>query len=222
MQESRYDIKSCDGFSELKTFRKERIVALILAAGRSTRMGVFKPLLPLGRRTILETILHRYRLAGISDILVVLGHRAEEVQTILDKSSTACVINDQYDEGMFSSIRVGAGSLSGACDAFFLHPADIPLVRPETLRRLISVRAETKKRILYPCYQQRRGHPPLICETMIPAILEFNEPGGMRALLRCYAQESLNVDGDDPGILADMDTKEDYDRFLHSGAGEII
>lgn len=198
---------------ELKTMHKEKISALILAAGRSTRMGDFKPLLPLNGQTIIEILIELFRSAGISEILVVLGHRAAEIRTVLEKQGIPWVINEQYDSGMFSSIQAGVKNLSPDCGAFFLEPADIPLVRPETLSRLISVRREKKARICHPCHLGRRGHPPLLSAVLIPDILAFDEPGGMRALLSRYSEDALNVDCGDPGILVDLDTPKDYEKI---------
>lgn len=190
----------------------EKITALILAAGRSTRMGAFKPLLPLRGQTVLETLIDVYRSAGIS-ILVVLGHQAASVQKILEKQRIPWVCNERYDSGMFSSIQAGVKNLNRNCGAFFLQPADIPLIRPETLHHLIGVRREKNALICYPCYEGRRGHPPLIAAALIPAILADAEPGGMRALLHRYNGEALNVESGDPCILMDIDTPEDYAKI---------
>lgn len=191
----------------------EKIAALILAAGRSRRMGAFKPLLPLCGQTVLEVLLHVYRSSGVSDILVVLGHRAAEAIPVLKTHGVAWTINEQYDQGMFSSIQAGVKNLSPDCTAFFLQPADIPLVRRETLKSLIAVQREKKALVCHPCHGGKRGHPPLISTALIPAILAFDEPGGMRELLFCYKEDALNVDCNDPGILKDFDTPEDYTRI---------
>lgn len=192
---------------------EEKIAALILAAGRSTRMGTFKPLLPLGRKTIIETLIDLYRSAGISDMLIVLGHRADDVRPILERQDIPWTINEHYDQGMFSSIQTGVKNINPDSKAFFLHPVDIPLVRPETLSRIIGIRSKKKASICYPCHEGRRGHPPLISTALIPAILAFDESGGMRALLSSYNEDALNVDCNDPGILKDFDTPEDFAKI---------
>lgn len=195
---------------------EEKIAGLILAAGRSARMGAFKPLLPFGDRTILETLIGTYRSAGISDILVVLGHRADEVRCVLDKQRIAWTINEQYDRGMFSSIQTGVKQLPPDCTAFFLQPADIPLIQQETLHRLIKMhRQKQASLICYPCYEGLRGHPPLISLKLKESILAFVEPGGMRTLLSRYAANALNVDCQDAGILQDMDTYKNYQEICN-------
>lgn len=201
---------------------EEKIATLILAAGRSSRAGHFKPLLPLGGRTVIETILHSYSAAGISDILVVLGHRAEDIKPVLDAHGVQWIVNAQYELGMFSSIQTGVERLPPEYAAFFLQPADIPLVRPETILSLLSARRENRASIYYPCHHGRRGHPPLICSSLFPAIETFDEPGGMRALLSRYRNDAINVNVDDPGIHIDIDTPEDYERILRHALGETL
>ncbi len=195
----------------------ERIAALILAAGRSSRMGGFKPLLDLGGRTVLETLVETYRAAGLGDLLVVLGHRAEEVRPLLDARGVPWVVNDRPERGMFSSIRTGVGRLPADCGAFFLQPADIPLIRPDTLKSLLSARRETRAMIVYPCHGGRRGHPPLISTSLIPAIGAFDGTGGMRSFLSPHRHGAVHVDVDDPGIHIDMDTPEAYAAIRKGG-----
>lgn len=86
------------------------------------------------------------------------------------------------------------------------------LVRPATLIKLYAAYRERKMEVYHPCYGQRRGHPPLIATALIPSILAFAEAGGLRELLSRRAATSLDVDCDDPGILIDLDTPEDYER----------
>lgn len=189
---------------------QERIAGLILAAGRSSRMGGFKPLLDLGGRTVLETLVETYRAAGLRDLLVVLGHRADEVEPLLAARSVPWVVNDRPDRGMFSSIQTGVRCLPADCSAFFLQPADIPLIRPETLKSLWSAWRETPAMIVYPCHGGRRGHPPLISTSLIPAIGAFDGTGGMRAFLSPHRDNAVHVDVDDPGIHIDLDTPDAY------------
>ncbi len=185
---------------------------MILAGGLSTRMGAFKPLLILEGRSILEEVISLFREAGISDIIVVVGYQAEKIIPLLENQGVRWAINDHYDRGMFSSVQVGVRNLDGDCRAFFLSPADMPLVNPLTLKKLVAAYREGNMDVYHPCYGQRRGHPPLIATALIPSIIAFAEPGGMRALLSRYKESSLDVVCDDPGILIDLDTPEDYER----------
>ena len=83
------------------------------------------------------------------------------------------------------------------------------------MQKLSCTFRETGKAVCRPQYQGRRGHPPLISAALIPAILAFEDPGGLRALLAAYHERCADVDCDDPGILIDLDTPEDYRKYRH-------
>ncbi|MBF0510006.1 MAG: nucleotidyltransferase family protein [Deltaproteobacteria bacterium] len=188
------------------------IAALVLAAGYSSRMGALKPLLPLGQSTALEEVVRRFRQAGIADIRVVTGHRAEEIAPVLDRLGVRQVFNAEYDKGMFSSIRAGLGTLGPGIDAFFLLPVDIPLIRPGTITALVQARRQHNADVIYPCFEGRRGHPPLI-STACVADLPQDQAGGLRAYLAQHDGPVLDLEVLDEFILNDFDTPEDYQRL---------
>lgn len=194
----------------------EDIAALILCAGRSSRMGNLKPLLPLGKDNFIERTIRLYRSVDISNILVVVGHEAEKIIPALEELEVNRVQNEHYDRGMFSSIQTGVRHLRGQCSAFFLHPADIPFVRPSTIKSLTAAFATEDLDICRPCYKERYGHPPLISMSLYDVIREFDGSGGLRALLARHTQKTCNVGCHDPGILTDIDTPEDYEKALKS------
>ena len=205
--------------------------ALILAAGASSRMGALKPLLPLGDETVLQRIVGLFRAAAVTDIRVVLGFNAERFMSMLTEMDVSWVINSDYRQGMFSSIQTGVRTLEKTCQAFFLLPGDMPFVKLETLRALMTAfdggRDENEAdaegcerginsdagRIYRPLYHCRHGHPPLIPAEFSPAILAFDAPGGLRALLNCYERQCVDVPCNDPGILIDLDTPADCERY---------
>jgi molybdenum cofactor cytidylyltransferase len=189
------------------------IAALILAAGESSRMKMVKPLLPMEGQTIIERVIGLFQMIGIADILVVLGYAADQMIPVLNKHGVSYVINKDYRRGMFSSVRIGVEHLREGCGAFFILPADMPFVRVETLQKLVCSFQETGKAVYRPYYRGRRGHPPLISAALIPAVLAFNDPGGLRALLVAYKEHCVDVACDDPGILIDLDTPEDYQKY---------
>lgn len=186
------------------------VSAIILAGGYSMRMKQFKPLLPLGDSTIIENTINVFRKSGVKDITVVIGYRANDLKPILDCIGVKWVYNDNYHEGMYSSVVAGVSSLSEYAQGFFLLPADMPLVKTETIQELLSVYNSTKHDIIYPVYKGHRGHPPLISKGIFPAIKSWDGCGGLRALLSEYHQFSTQVEVMDEGILKDMDTPEDY------------
>jgi molybdenum cofactor cytidylyltransferase len=190
------------------------ITALILCAGRSSRMGNLKPLLPLGKDNFIERSINLFRRVDIKDILIVLGHEAQKIITFLDGLNVRWVLNDNYDRGMFSSIQTGVRKLDENSGAFFLHPADIPFVHADTLQFLMQAFETGKTDVCRPCYLGRPGHPPLVSTALTGAISEFNGAGGMRAVFARYREKTLDIDCHDPGILMDIDTPEDYEKAL--------
>jgi len=193
---------------------KSSLVAIIVAAGYSLRMKHFKPLLALGGSTVLEKAVHSFQKGGIWDIRVVVGHRANELLPILQRLGVQSIVNANYSEGMFSSISAGVRSLSPEVSGFFLLPVDNPIIKGDTLVALRNTFSSTEFGIVYPTYQGMRGHPPLISNHYVKKVLNWNNPGGMRALLEQYEYDVIEVEVVDPGILLDMDTQEDYHQML--------
>lgn len=189
------------------------IAAIILAAGYSSRMGAFKPLLPFGETTVLERSIALFRAAGIADIRVVIGHRADELLPLLARLQVRPLFNGYYAQGMFSSVLAAAASLEAENEAFFLLPVDFPLLRPESVDSLLRAWRSGAGGILYPTCYGRRGHPPLLATFYREAILAWPGHGGLRALLKQYQEDAVNIETGDEGILLDMDTPEDYARL---------
>ncbi len=200
--------------------RKEGCVAaLILAAGYSSRLGALKPLQPLGSSTFLEEAVLRFRGAGVDDIRVVTGHRAEELAPLVSRLGVRAVFNPDYGQGMFASVRAGVRSLESGTPAFFLLPVDIPLVKPHTLMALREARNQSGALIVYPCFQGQRGHPPLISSGCV-VNLPRECPGGLRAFLSRLGAAALDLEVADEAILWDCDTPEDYHRLQAYAARE--
>jgi CTP:molybdopterin cytidylyltransferase MocA len=184
--------------------------AIILAAGFSTRMKRFKPLLRIGEKTFLEHAIALFKKAGIGDIVTVVGHGAEKLIPVVRAASSRCVLNDHYHEGMFSSIQQGVKALRHPCEAFFLLPVDIPLVLPATVRQLsMAFGQNSLPMVCYPQFQSRRGHPPLVNSQLIDEILSHGGQGGLRALLRDHEEHAISIPVEDPFIRLDADTRKD-------------
>jgi CTP:molybdopterin cytidylyltransferase MocA len=178
-------------------------------------MGELKALLPMGRGTVLERTIVQFHLCGIEDIVVVTGHRAEEVSAAAERAGARCAYNPAFAHGMYSSIRTGVLALADNSQGFFLLPVDIPLVRRGTFRLLLQAWAEEPARILYPVFDERRGHPPLVSTELINLIRNETDPeGGLRTLLARleaeHPEQVREVKVADANIHFDMDTPDDY------------
>jgi CTP:molybdopterin cytidylyltransferase MocA len=195
-----------------------RLSALVLAAGLSSRMGRLKPLLPLdpkGGQTPLGLCVGLFRAAGFGEVVVVTGHRCDEVGPAARAAGARVVHNPDFALGMYSSIRAGVAGLDAATDGFFLLPSDIPLVRTGTVRLLARAFCHEPASVLLPVFAGRRGHPPLLGRELIGHIQDSAEPaGGLRTLLdRVEAEQPdqvREVQVADRFILRDMDTPADH------------
>lgn len=187
-----------------------KVAALVPAAGLSSRMDGFKPLLPLGRGTVLGRVAETLRQAGVENILAVAGHRAEEVSAEAGRLGVSCVINPGYQKGMFSSVRVGIEALPPGLDAVLVLPVDIPLVRPQTIGRLLE--SLDGAAVAYPAFAGQRGHPPLLAARILPRVLCWSGEGGLGGALEQIGRTERvrEMACADANILFDLDRPEDY------------
>lgn len=188
-----------------------QISAVIPAAGRSSRMGAFKPLLPFADRTLIERVIGA--LAPVcSEIIVVTGYHSEDLSNYLRRdrgqswlSRLKLVHNPRWEEGMLTSIQAGAREVNG--DYFFVTPSDMPYISTHTYEMLAS---QPPRYALFPTQSEQPGHPVLISSAVIGDLLEADpaDGGGMKAFLSRYELEHYEVDTDE--IFRDIDTIEEY------------
>ena len=194
--------------------KRGRVAVVILAAGLSSRSASFKPLLPLGEGTIIERVISIFQHNNV-DVHVVVGHHRDEVRTTIKNPNVTIIENPDYEHGMFTSVQAGVLDLGSDYDGFFIMPVDIPLVRPETIARLLSESEQNTDKIIYPVFGGHRGHPPFVPASLISAILGWNKDGGLKAVLSGYENKALQVPVPDENILFDVDTPEDYQELLN-------
>ena len=193
---------------------ENRFSAIVLAAGFSSRMSGFKPLLKLGEKTVIEHSVNLFLSAGIKDVRVVTGFQRELLDKPLKQMNIQAVYNSDYEQGMITSIKAGIRSLYYYdCEAFFILPVDIPLVRLETVDKLKNA-YNKHDLIYYPVYRGERGHPTLISSELAWDILHFSGQGGLKEFLKDYENKAVDVQVDDEFILFDCDTPDDYQRLL--------
>ena len=185
------------------------IAAIVLAAGFSSRMGAFKPLLPFGKHTVVAHVVANLRAAGVQRIHVVTGFEAESLAPEVNRLGATRAHNPDFAAGMFSSVRVGVASLPREVDAFLLAPVDVPLLRPSTIVRVLRAAATRDSAIVYPTFRGKRGHPPLVRRALFIEILNCDGDGGLRALLARHEDQASEVAVFDWGCLVDMDRRDD-------------
>ena len=224
--------------------RQPGVAALVIAAGLSSRMKEFKPLLRLGGIPMAERVVRAFRDAGIDEIVMVTGYRATELERALSgvrgsrRPDPAVTLTDDPGQesglpeitflrnpdyacsDMFTSAKIGLSYLEGRCDRLFFCPADIPLFSGETARLLLKERAD----IVIPSHTRKAGHPILLRADLIPAILAYTGKGGMKGALRALPAERVYVETDDAGAFLDADTPEDFaklEQLLRSWTGSF-
>ena len=187
-------------------------VAMLLAGGESSRMGTPKPLLDWGGGTLIEYQIAQLREAGLDKVIVVLGHRADEVLPHVHQAGARAIVNELYSEGRASSVRVAAGALPEDASAIVVLNVDQP--RPSWVtRRLLAEHLRTPTLITVPTFDGRRGHPVVLSGRLAPELREVREATeGMRSVLRAHAEKVLEVPFDTPVVVLDMNVPEEYEE----------
>jgi len=190
-----------------------QVAAILLAAGRSSRMGAFKPLLPFGNKTVIECCIDYLRAGGAAEIVVVLGHRAGEVRNHLHTLPLTFAFNPDPDSEMGASIAAGMSELPQTARATLIALSDYPAVSPTVVSTLINT-WEQGARLVMPTWQDRSGHPVLVDLSLKSELMNLAPSGGLRAFFDAHRHEVRRVPVDSPFIARDMDTWDDY-RTLH-------
>lgn len=190
------------------------ICALVLAAGESRRMGTPKLLLPFGEKTIIEHIVDNVCNSKAEKILVVLGSHHEKIRSKIADRPVLTVINTRYQEGMLSSIQTGFRSVPPETSAVVICLGDQPLIPYSVIDGLIHTHKQSKKGIVLPVYDKKRGHPILIDVKYKNEVQNISPEIGLRSLIHEHPQDIQEVEVDTPHILKDIDRPEDYAREL--------
>ena len=191
--------------------------AIVLAAGLSSRMRDFKPLLPFDGSPMLWRVIDSLQNGGVSLVIVVTGHRREDVESAVCGLDVQCVFNPQFASGeMLSSVQTGVRALQTKSD-FLLALGDQPAVRPQTIKVLLRQVGEHK--IVLPTYNQRRGHPLCFHRSLAAEILALAEKETLKTVVRRHSSQTLQVPVQDEAILHDVDTPADYELALRTWRG---
>jgi len=198
------------------------IPAVVLAAGKSSRMGRTKALLPVGslHETFLTRIIRVLREGGIDAIVVVIGGDAAAVRASLPRSdaSLAAVENPRYEEGQLSSLLVGLAAVEqrhDEVDAVMVTLVDLPLISADTVRSVLDAfRAKPDAPLVRPRRGGRYGHPVIFNRSIFGELRRADPSKGAKPVVHAYAAQEVNVDVVDDGAFIDIDTPEDYERFI--------
>jgi molybdenum cofactor cytidylyltransferase len=195
------------------------ISAIILAAGESKRMGEQKLLMKWGDSSVIEHVLRVFLQAGVDEIAVITGSHRDEIEKVVSALKkihpVKCVFNENFSSGeMLSSIQCGLRELaSGRARAAMIGLGDQPQVRERSVRMVCETFRETGSPLVVPSFNKRRGHPWLVERTLWKNILAMRTPQTPRDFLNFHADQIEYVDVDDAGILADLDTPDQYRAY---------
>jgi molybdenum cofactor cytidylyltransferase len=186
------------------------IWAIILAAGESRRMGSPKMLLPYAGLTIIEHVIMNVLAADIVSVVTVLGAEKEEIGKLTGKYDVINCYNDDYNMGMLSSVRCGLRSLPGNCSAALVLPGDQPMITTSEINKIIAAYRTSGRGIVLPLYDGKRGHPVIIDMKYRDEVMSLPDSEGLRALAGRHHDDICEAETDDPCVLRDIDTREDY------------
>lgn len=195
-----------------------QLIAVVLAAGYSSRMSALKSLYPIGNELMVERTIRILKEDGIKHIHIVTGHKSELLERLLSREpynhDVNLVHNADYKNGMFSSVLAGVKSLPSDVEGFLMLPIDYPFVAAETITKIVKAFKKTNADIVSPLCGGIEGHPPAIRNTVFNDIINDTEIKGLGNILRRKKFSSLKIETNDEGILFDIDDDESYQRLL--------
>jgi molybdenum cofactor cytidylyltransferase len=192
------------------------IFAVVLSAGESSRMGRPKALLPIEGQTFIEKIVGALKQSTVGKVIVVLGHNAEEMRARMAHLPAEILVNSNYKSGQLSSLQTAVRRLESEadCDALLVHLVDHPYIDPALVDEMIRRFYESKKLIVVPCRQGRRGHPVIFARELFAELLDAPLDQGAKAVVNAHRDETLEIETDQEGIAVDIDTPDLYRQHV--------
>ncbi len=193
--------------------------ALIVAAGMSSRMGDFKPMLSIGSISVAQRVVATLHQAGVNKIVMVTGFNAETLERHLAGNGIIFLRNEQYQTTqMFDSVKIGLSYLRDKCSRVLFTPVDVPLFTAKTVRSLLDAGAK----LACPVCENQQGHPILLDSSLIPAILEDSGERGLRGAMERCGEELALIPVEDPGTIRDADTPEDFSALVEYHNSQLV
>jgi len=195
------------------------IIAVILSAGESSRMGRPKALLPIDGVRFIERIVATLKSTRVDEIITVLGHNAEEMRQKVSDLPVKIVVNPDYKQGQLSSLIAAIRSIESGenhhrVDAILVHLVDHPYINVDLVNLMIDRFYETKQLIVVPRYRGRRGHPVIFSRALFAELLAAPLDQGAKTVVHAHRDQTLEIDTDDAGVTVDIDTPEEYRKHI--------
>jgi molybdenum cofactor cytidylyltransferase len=186
------------------------ISAILLAAGESNRMGQPKQLMPFDQITIVERTIDNLLNSAVSETIVVLGYKDEEIRKTIASKPIKIAINPDYQQGMSTSIIAGLKQVDKKARAVIIALGDQPFVNSQTITSLVEAFIANNRGILIPVYQGRRGNPVIFAIKYKNELLNLKGDVGGREIIKRHPDDVLEVAVNCEGVLLDIDTMENY------------
>jgi molybdenum cofactor cytidylyltransferase len=191
------------------------IRSIVLAAGESKRMGLPKMLLKFNGKTMIENVLDHVAESDSDGTLVVLGAGSEDLIDLVRKYDVEYCYNRNFRDGMLSSVQCGFKNLPSDTVATLVFQGDQPFITPAVINMVIKAYKTSEKGIIIPVYKGKRGHPLLLDKKYSDQIDELDPGEGLRSITYLNSDDVLEIETDEPGILRDFDTYDDYKKVLN-------
>ena len=193
--------------------------AVIVAAGMSSRMGDFKPMLSIGSISIAQRVVATFLQAGVTRIVMFTGYQAQTLERHLAGNGIVFLRNEKYETtDMFDSVRIGLDYIKDKCDRILFTPVDIPLFTAETVRALTDSNAP----LACPVCDGMTGHPIMIASDLVDPLLQDEGDGGLKGAIERLGVPMEQIPVEDRGVLHDADTPEDYRTLLKFHNDQLI
>ncbi len=190
--------------------RAANVSALVLAAGRSTRMGLVNKLLaPFGGRVMVRAVVEQLEGSCVRPIVVVTGHEADRIGEALTGAGVRLVHNPAYREGLSGSIRAGLAALPESAEAAIICLGDMPLIASSHVEKLVAAFDPAEGReICVPVFEGKRGNPVRFARRFFEEVAAVRGDVGARHLIGEYEEYVCEVAMDDRAVLVDVDSPQ--------------
>jgi len=197
--------------SEAKT---SLVSAILLAAGKSERMGENKLLQPFGGRTVIQRTLDSLLASRAGEVIVVLGNKAQEINASIGNRRALSVLNPNFAKGMSTSLVTGLGMVNQQARFIIVALGDQPLITTKVYNQLIETALNSDKGIILPVCKGERGNPIIISTKYRAELLAQTGDIGGRELLKAHPGDVLEVPVECEGVVININTKEEYEKRL--------
>jgi molybdenum cofactor cytidylyltransferase len=189
------------------------ISAILLAAGESRRMGEFKQLLPFGGKTFVECCVDNLLASRVDEVVVVTGHRHQDVRNAIGLLPVRVVHNVEYEFGMSASIKCGVQALPPETRACLIALVDQPQIGPDIINQVIDAYLSLAPLIVVPNYNGRNGHPIVLDLSLREEIMGIDANEGLRRVVHAHPDRLARIEVASDSVVLDCDLPEDYRRL---------